>query len=284
MTCVIDHSVVLLCCSCGRTQSSGWTEPWQGRCSNSEKAFLLLLASHTSRRSTLCPNLSHPKPPASAIIAGITGGPGICHTALYDSGRLASSFPTHLAEINALIVTCRTLAAITALSVCHVVLILCWIGLDVYVVYTTISTSTSTMSRAAAFKLPMWKLIRGEYRRVDVLELGEANKVDQYGVGGSGQDGYSYGSRNRMGTGAEQEPKPGMEAESEPIYSYGQSQARHGMTTTQHNPFENSYEDDDAGAFDNPFERDQARGQDGGYRQSASERRGMYGPVSTRGE
>lgn len=165
---------------------------------------------------------------ASCVIAGITGGPGICHTALFSSGRLANSFPGYQLEIKRISKLCRSLAAVTSLSVIHTVVLLCWIGLDVYLVYSASSSSNGQgMTKGEGFKLPMWRLVRGEYKQVGQVDMGDsafrpvmATPMKQSSGGG----GYSYGG--------------------------GYSQTRSPV-----NPFGSAYEVDDSGPFDNPFER-----------------------------
>jgi hypothetical protein len=170
---------------------------------------------------------------ASCIIAGITGGPGICHTALFSSGRLANSFPGYHIEIAKIAKLCKSLAAVTSLSVIHTIVILSWIALDVYLVYS--ASNSSGISKSEGFKLSMWRLVRGEYKHVGQVDMGES------------------------------EPKfaPVMATPVRPsagsVYGYGRSQAQYGETGTPINPFGSTFEVDNADPFDNPFERTPTR-------------------------
>jgi len=164
---------------------------------------------------------------ASCIIAGITGGPGICHTALFSSGRLANSFPGYHLEIAKIAKLCKSLKAVTSLSVIHTVVILSWIALDVYLVHA--ASSSSSMTKGEGFKLSMWRLVRGEYKQVGQVDMGESR----------------YGNPV-MATPVK--PSAGS------IYGYGRT-AQYSETRAPVNPFGSSYEVDDAGPFDNPFDR-----------------------------
>ena len=164
---------------------------------------------------------------ASCIIAGITGGPGICHTALFSSGRLANSFPGYHLEIAKIAKLCKSLKAVTSLSVIHTVVILSWIALDVYLVHA--ASSSSSMTKGEGFKLSMWRLVRGEYKQVGQVDMGESRYGDPV-----------------MATPVK--PSAGS------IYGYGRT-AQYSETRAPVNPFGSSYEVDDAGPFDNPFDR-----------------------------
>lgn len=171
----------------------------------------------------------------------MTGGPGICHTALYNSGRLANSFPGYRNEMSKIITECKALSVLTALSTLHTVLILSWIALDVYLVYTT--ASRGGLTKSEGFKLPMWKLSRGEYTQVGASDMGEVA-----GAGGAGgvvmatpmKSGYSgYNHTHTI---------PGYApVEYTPTYNSGSRRS-------PVNPFGSTYEVDEAGPFENPFE------------------------------
>lgn len=78
------------------------------------------------------------------------------------------------------------------------------------------------------FKLSMWRLVRGEYRQVGQVDMGE--------------------SRFNAVMATPVKPSAGS------VYGYGRT-AQYSESRTPVNPFGSSYEVDDAGAFDNPFER-----------------------------
>jgi hypothetical protein len=83
------------------------------------------------------------------------------------------------------------------------------------------------MTRGEGFRLPMWKLVRGEYKQVGQVDMGEARYNNPV-----------------MAT-----PMKGSAS----IYGYGRG--GYSETRSPVNPFGSSHEVDDAGAFDNPFER-----------------------------
>lgn len=181
----------------------------------------------------------------------MTGGPGICHTSLYSSGRLANSFPGYRIEIAKLAEVCHYLTIATVLSVFLSLLTLAWIALDVYLVYNAASAVRGgagaqgmTMSKGEGFKLPMWKLSRGVYMQVGQTEDAYASAAGEGPVTAtpmkSGYSGYSYAHRQTQ--------------------AYA-SPARTPSYTTRSpvNPFGSTYEVDQAGAFDNPFERTPTR-------------------------
>lgn len=94
------------------------------------------------------------------------------------------------------------------------------------------------MTKGEGFKLPMWKLSRGEYTQVGASDMGE--------VGGNGvviatpmKGGYS--SNGTI---------PGYA----PIQYTPNTKSRSPV-----NPFGSTYEVDQAGPFDNPFERTPTR-------------------------
>jgi hypothetical protein len=145
---------------------------------------------------------------------------------LFKAGGLENSFPGYHIEFGRIAKLCKSLAAVTSLSVIHTVVILSWIALDVYLVYS--ASSSSSVSKADGFKLSMWRLVRGEYKQVGQVDMGESkfNPVMATPV----------------------KPSAGS------VYGYGRT-AQYSETRTPVNPFGSSYEVDDAGAFDNPFDR-----------------------------
>jgi hypothetical protein len=116
-------------------------------------------------------------------------------------------------------------------------MILTWIALDVYLVYSAASSGVG-MTKGEGFKLPMWKLSRGEYAQVhttDMYETAGSARVPPMATpmkGGFGHSGYA-------------------------IPGYAQHHSPQGRTPV--NPFGSTYEVENADPFDNPFERTPTR-------------------------
>jgi len=145
---------------------------------------------------------------------------------LFKAGGLENSFPGYHIEFARIAKLCKSLAAVTSLSVIHTVVILSWIALDVYLVYS--ASSSSGMAKSEGFRLSTWRLVRGEYKQVGQVDMGES----------------------KFGAVMATPVKPSAGS----VYGYGRT-AQYSETRTPVNPFGSSYEVDDAGAFDNPFEQ-----------------------------
>jgi hypothetical protein len=87
------------------------------------------------------------------------------------------------------------------------------------------------MTKGEGFRLPMWRLVRGEYKQVVQMDIGS---------------GESTFARPVMATPMKQTAGAGGG------YGYG---GGYSQTRSPVNPFGSAYEVDDSGPFDNPFER-----------------------------